>query len=77
MEIHTTRSTELSNVEKTELSNLAKRAERALEDGVISREERDEIVRAMYADGKVSVQECAIFRTIQEKIWQGEVLIAE
>ncbi|MCC5896676.1 MAG: hypothetical protein EA395_07475 [Phormidium sp. GEM2.Bin31] len=64
-------------MEQQALSDLAQRAKKALEDGVISRQERDEIVAAIYADGKVSVEECAIFRSIQEKIWLGEVIIAE
>ncbi|WP_219729953.1 hypothetical protein [Sodalinema gerasimenkoae] len=77
MEVHSNRHQPLSEMEQQALSDLAKRAKKALEDGVISRQERDEIVAAIYADGKVSVEECAIFRSIQEKIWLGEVIIAE
>jgi hypothetical protein len=77
MDVHSNRHQSLSEAEQEALSDLAKRAKKALEDGVISRQERDEIVAAIYADGKVSVEECAIFRSIQEKIWLGEVIIAE
>ncbi|MGM0455317.1 MAG: hypothetical protein ACQERW_04010 [Cyanobacteriota bacterium] len=77
MDVHSNRHQALSDAEQEALSDLAKRAKQALEDGVISRQERDEIVGAIYADGKVSVEECAIFRSIQEKIWLGEVIIAE
>ncbi|WP_206043713.1 hypothetical protein [Geitlerinema sp. P-1104] len=77
MEVHSNRYQPLSDMEQQALSDLARRAKKALEDGVISRQERDEIVAAIYADGKVSVEECAIFRSIQEKIWLGEVMIAE
>ncbi|OAB58062.1 hypothetical protein AY600_17095 [Phormidium willei BDU 130791] len=77
MDVHSNRQQSLSDAEQEALSDLAKRAKQALEDGVISRQERDEIVAAIYADGKVSVEECAIFRSIQEKIWLGEVIIAE
>lgn len=77
MEVHSNRYQPLSDIEQQALSDLAQRAKKALEDGVISRQERDEIVAAIYADGKVSVEECAIFRSIQEKIWLGEVIIAE
>lgn len=77
MDVHSNRHPSLSDAEQEALSDLAKRAQKALEDGVISRQERDEIVAAIYADGKVSVEECAIFRSIQEKIWLGEVIIAE
>lgn len=77
MDVHSNRHQALSELEQEALSDLARRAKKALEDGVISRQERDEIVAAIYADGKVSVEECAIFRSIQEKIWLGEVMIAE
>ncbi|MGC9505224.1 hypothetical protein [Baaleninema sp.] len=77
MEIHSSRQENLSPQEQRDLSALSEQAKRALEDGVISREERDALVAAIYADGKVSVEECAIFREIQEKIWQGEILIAD
>ncbi len=77
MDVHSNRHQSLSDTEQEALSDLARRAKKALEDGVISRQERDEIVAAIYADGKVSVEECAIFRSIQEKIWLGEVMIAE
>lgn len=77
MEVHSSRHQPLSAMEQQALSDLAARAKKALEEGVISRKARDEIVAAIYADGKVSVEECAIFRSIQEKIWQGEVIIAD
>lgn len=77
MDVHSNRRQALSETEQEALSDLARRAKKALEDGVISRQERDEIVAAIYADGKVSVEECFIFRSIQEKIWSGEVMIAK
>ncbi|WP_017661711.1 hypothetical protein [Baaleninema simplex] len=77
MEIYSSRQQNLSPQEERDLSALAEQAKRALEDGVVSREERDALIAAIYADGKVSVEECAIFREIQEKIWDGEILIAD
>lgn len=75
MEVHRFCQTELSHAEREALAHLSQRAERALESGTISREERDDLLRAIYADGKVSVEECAILRQLQERIWQGEVAI--
>ena len=40
---------------------------------VITRKEHDDILQAIYADGKVSREESRLFRLIQEKIWQGEI----
>lgn len=77
MEVHSSRHEVLSETEQEALSDLARRAKKALENGIISRQERDEIVAAIYADGKVSVEECAILRSIQEKIWLGEVIISK
>ncbi|MDC0832718.1 hypothetical protein CKA32_004564 [Geitlerinema sp. FC II] len=77
MEIYSSRQQNLSPQEERDLSALAEQAKRVLEDGVVSREERDALIAAIYADGKVSVEECAIFREIQEKIWDGEILIAD
>ncbi|MBO9999600.1 MAG: hypothetical protein J7641_11435 [Cyanobacteria bacterium SID2] len=77
MEIYSSRRQNSSPDEKRDFSALVEKARRALEDGVVSRDERDSIVAAIYADGKVSVEECELFRTIQEKIWQGEILIAD
>ncbi|MEY2979643.1 MAG: hypothetical protein ACO31I_09120 [Prochlorotrichaceae cyanobacterium] len=48
---------------------------RVLADGCITRQEHDDILQAIYADGKVSREESRLFRLIQEKIWQGEIYI--
>lgn len=49
--------------------------ERALADGRLSRDERDGIMNAIYADKKVTPEESKLWRTLQQKIWQGEVYI--
>ena len=56
-----------------EFAEIKAMAERALADGKLSREERDRIMRAIYADHKVTVEEAALMRSIQEKIWNHEV----
>lgn len=46
---------------------------RVLSDGYITRQEHDDVLQIIYADGKVSREEARLFRMIQEKIWQGEI----
>lgn len=58
-----------------ELEKLKARVERAIADCRISRAERDDIIRRIYADGRVSVEECEILRLLQNKIWEGEIQI--
>ncbi|HBE57761.1 MAG TPA: hypothetical protein DEG17_14770 [Cyanobacteria bacterium UBA11149] len=58
-----------------EFSQIKAMAERALADGKLSREERDRIMAAIYEDKKVTVEEAALMRSIQEKIWKGEIEI--
>lgn len=47
----------------------------ALADGRLSRSERDQIMAAIYADHKVTVAECELLRTLEEKIAQGDIYI--
>jgi hypothetical protein len=56
-------------------TKIRKVIERALADGKISKDENDDIKAAMYADHKVTEEECALYRKLQEKIWLGEVQI--
>jgi hypothetical protein len=56
-------------------SRVKKMIERALADGKLSSRESQDIKAAIYADKKVSSEECKLFRLLQEKIWQGEVQI--
>jgi hypothetical protein len=58
-----------------ELEKLKDRVERAIADGCLSRSERDDIMRRIYADRRVSVEECEILRLLQHKIWEGEIQI--
>ena len=58
-----------------EFSQIKAMAERALADGKLSRQERDRIMTAIYEDKKVTVEEAALMRTIQEKVWKGEIEI--
>ncbi|MGB3238641.1 MAG: hypothetical protein WBB29_10110 [Geitlerinemataceae cyanobacterium] len=61
---------EVKNLEK-----LKARVERAMVNCRLSRNDRDDIMRQIYADGKVSPEECEIWRSLQEKIWEGEIQI--
>jgi uncharacterized membrane protein YebE (DUF533 family) len=58
-----------------EVSHIQAMVERALADGRLSREERDAIMNAIYADKKVTREESKLWRLLQQKIWQGEVQI--
>ncbi|QYO68379.1 hypothetical protein [Leptolyngbya sp. 7M] len=63
---------ELSAAEQQELERLKTIIERATADGVITRAERDQISAAMRADGKVTVAELELVRTLlRAKVEQG------
>ncbi len=65
----------LSPKEKADLERLKATVDRALSDGWLSRQEREEIVEMARADNKISQEEIALFRMVQEKIWKGEIRI--
>lgn len=56
-------------------SKVRKAIERALADGYLSSAESDQIKSAIYEDKQVTKEECKLFRELQQKIWQGEVII--
>jgi hypothetical protein len=56
-------------------SKIKNMIERALADGVLSRAESEMIKSAIYADKRVSKEESQLWRELQDKIWQGEVII--
>jgi uncharacterized membrane protein YebE (DUF533 family) len=64
-----------SSQDAAALEQLKARVERAIADGYLSRSERDDIMRRIYADHRVSVEECEILRLLQNKIWEGEIQI--
>jgi uncharacterized membrane protein YebE (DUF533 family) len=64
----------LTPEEKQELEKLRAILESATADGVITGYERDRIAYAMGKDGKVTVEELALARTlIHEKVANGEL----
>lgn len=65
----------LTPQEKADLDRLKAAIDRALSDGWLSRQEREEIVEMARADKKISQEEIALFKSIQEKIWKGEIRI--
>ena len=65
----------ITPAEEQQLQQLRTTITRILSDGYVSRQEHDELLRVIYADGKVSREESRLFRLVQEKIWQGEVYI--
>jgi hypothetical protein len=70
--------TEQNSAEQTaDLEKIRKIVQRALADGFLSRSERDTLMNAVYRDQKVSLEECALLRSVQEKIWAGEVQIGD
>jgi uncharacterized membrane protein YebE (DUF533 family) len=68
-------SKHLESQEAVDLEKLKARVEQAIADGYLSRSERDDIMRRIYADRRVSVEECEILRLLQNKIWEGEIQI--
>lgn len=75
MEISHPHQRELTVEEQQELDKLRAIIERASIDGVITRAERDRIAAAMRADGKVTLEELTLVRTlIQEKVASGELV---
>jgi uncharacterized membrane protein YebE (DUF533 family) len=74
MKIERLNQTELTPEEKQELEKLRTMIEKATADGVLTRYERDRISAAMRADGKVTVEELELARTLmQEKVAKGEL----
>lgn len=61
----------------THLSHIRRMIESAIVDGRLSRTERDDIMSAIYANHRVSAEECALMRGLQQKIWTGEVYIED
>jgi hypothetical protein len=63
----------LSLEETEELQKVQTKVNRALANCSLSRKDREDLLSMVYSDGKVSAQECELLRTLQQKIWQGEV----
>ena len=57
------------------IHKVKKIIEYALADGRLSREESDMILKAIYADKKVSPEEAKLWRELQDKINQGEIAL--
>jgi hypothetical protein len=64
-----------SVADQEQLKRVQATITRVLADGYITRQEHDEVLRTIYADGKVSREEAHLFQLMQEKIWQGEIYI--
>ncbi|HBB32389.1 MAG TPA: hypothetical protein DDZ80_31865 [Cyanobacteria bacterium UBA8803] len=60
-----------------EFTKIKAMVDRALADGKLSRDEREQIMNAVYADKKVTTEECELLRTLQEKVWKGEIQIED
>lgn len=50
--------------------------DRALEDGVLTPEEMEEIEQAIYADGQISDEEQALVDELYARFMRGEIQIA-
>ncbi|MBF2048179.1 MAG: hypothetical protein EDM05_046345 [Leptolyngbya sp. IPPAS B-1204] len=76
MEISRPNQQELSASEQQELEKLKTIVERAAADGVITRAERDQISAAIRANGKVTVAELELVRTLlRDKVERGELTL--
>lgn len=64
----------LTPEEQQELENLKQVVEKAISDGVLTQEERNEITAAMKADGKVTFEELEMVRQLVcDKVASGEL----
>ncbi len=64
----------LSAEEQQELDKLRQVIEKAIEDGVVTAEERQQITAAMRADGQVTYEELALIRQmVSDKVAAGEL----
>ncbi|MEG4201932.1 hypothetical protein [Microcoleus sp. Pol12A5] len=60
--------------ETRQLEKLQVQIERAVADGKISKQEMEDINRAIWADGKVTVEELELYRMlVTDKIVSGDV----
>ncbi|MEG4073652.1 hypothetical protein QUA30_13050 [Microcoleus sp. Pol14C2] len=60
--------------ESRQLEKLQVQIERAVADGKISKQEMEDINRAIWADGKVTVEELGLYRMlVTDKIVSGDV----
>ena len=67
-------ATELTPEESQELENLKQVIEKAIADGVLTQDERNEITAAMKADGKVTFEELEMVRQfVCAKVASGEL----
>jgi hypothetical protein len=60
-----------------EAPKVKQKIEQALADRCLSRQESQNIKRAMYVDGKVTPEECELWRQLQDKVWKGEVYLED
>ncbi|CCH92028.1 conserved hypothetical protein [Microcystis aeruginosa PCC 9432] len=76
MEISRPNQAELTAEEHQELEKLRAIIEQASADGVITQGEKERITLAMKADGKVTLEELELVRTlISEKVSKGELVL--
>jgi uncharacterized membrane protein YebE (DUF533 family) len=76
MEISRPNQAELTAEEQQELEKLRAIIEQASVDGVITQGERERITLAMRSDGKVTLEELELVRTlITEKVSKGELVL--
>ncbi|MEG4027634.1 MULTISPECIES: hypothetical protein [unclassified Microcoleus] len=60
--------------ETRQLERLQVQIERAVADGKISKHEMEDIKRAIWADGKVTVEELELYRMlVTDRIFSGDV----
>lgn len=57
------------------VEQLQKLIEQVLADGILSRQEREEIFAAALGDNTISEKTVTLWRQIQEQIWRGEIQI--
>ena len=49
--------------------------EQASSDGLLTREEDDSILAAIVSSQSPTAEMCALFRALQEQVWDGELIL--
>jgi hypothetical protein len=60
-----------------DINKIKKKIENALADGVLSRQESEDIKNAILADKKVTQEEAKLWQELQTKIAEGEVSLED
>jgi hypothetical protein len=58
-------------------SHVKRLVEEASADGLLTREEDEVIMAAIVSNHGATAEMCALFRRLQEQVWNGELVLGE